>query len=110
MGPVASQATYRALARPAGRARRGPLSVRFTPLEVDRNEVQISYAIAKRCGGAVVRNRIRRRTKSAIRLISQGIPAGAYLINTEPEVATMNFSELTDSLRSALVSAAEGRK
>lgn len=108
MGPVVSQATFQALRRPEGRARRGPLSVRWVRLDGD--EVQVSYAISKRCGNAVRRNRIRRRTKSAIRLVSQGIPAGAYLITTEAEVATMNFQELTDQLAGALALAAGGSR
>ena len=110
MGPVVSQATFQALRRPKGRSRRGPLQVRWVPLEGDGTEVQVSYAISKRCGNAVQRNRIRRRTKSAIRLVSQGIPAGAYLITTESEVATMNFQELTDQLASALALAAGGSR
>ena len=106
---MVSQATFQALRRPDGRARRGPLAVRWVQLE-DGDEVQVSYAISKRCGNAVRRNRIRRRTKSAIRLVSQGIPAGAYLITTEAEVATMNFEELTDQLASALALAAGGSR
>jgi len=110
VGPVVSQATFQALRRPDGRARRGPLAVRWVRLPGHGDEVQVSYAISKRCGNAVRRNRIRRRTKSAISLVSQGIPAGAYLITTEAEVATMNFQELTDQLSSALALAAGGSR
>lgn len=106
VGPVASQATFRALARPAGRARSGPFSVRWAPLDADGELTQVSYAVSKRCGGAVLRNRIRRRTKAAIRQISQGIPAGAFLITTEPEVATMEFAAMREDLESALRAAA----
>ena len=105
VGPVVSRATFQALRRPAGRARQGPLQVRWVPLPDGADEVQVAYAISKRCGDAVRRNRIRRRTKSAIALVSQGIPAGAYLITTEAEVATMNFQELTDRVASALARA-----
>ena len=107
---MVSQATFQALRRPKGRSRRGPLQVRWVPLEGDGTEVQVSYAISKRCGNAVQRNRIRRRTKSASRRVSQGSPAGAYLITTESEVATMTFQELTDQLASALALAAGGSR
>jgi ribonuclease P protein component len=105
VGPVVSRATFLALRRPDGRSRQGPLHVRWVPLPGDNDEVQVSYVISKRCGNAVRRNRIRRRTKGAIALISQGIPAGAYLITTEAEVATMHFQELVERVTSALARA-----
>ena len=101
VGPVVSRATFLALRRPAGRSRQGPLHVRWVPLPGDNDEVQVSYVISKRCGNAVRRNRIRRRTKGAIALI----PAGAYLITTEAEVATMHFQELVERVTSALARA-----
>jgi ribonuclease P protein component len=59
-----------------------------------------AFAIAKTVGNAVVRNRLRRRMKEALRL-DESLPGGAYLVRAQPAAATLDFSTLRDNLRRA---------
>ena len=89
----------------------GPLFAAFcvARTETDRSSARLGLTVPRAVGGAVVRNRIRRRTKAAIRQLSQGIPGGAFLITTEPEVATMEFAAMREDLESALHAAARAK-
>lgn len=66
----------------------------------------MAYAVSRRVGPAVVRNRVRRRLRSALRdLITacpQLVPAGAYLIAVSPQAATRPQVQLARDLRDAL--------
>jgi ribonuclease P protein component len=69
---------------------------------------RVAYAIGRRCGGAVDRNRIRRRLRAALQRAEHDgrLPAGAYLLGANPEVRTMPFGELEDALAGLLERAA----
>ena len=48
------------------------------------DEVRVAYAIGRQVGPAVVRNRLRRRLRAAVREIDRstgGLPTGAYLVS-----------------------------
>ena len=81
-----------------------------TPLRAHDGRPQIAFAVSKRCGGAVQRNLIRRRLRAAADQIAAGIPVGAYLIRTEPEVAELSYVEVVHSLREAIGRAAKKSK
>jgi ribonuclease P protein component len=95
VGRIRRQATFRALSRPDGRARRGPVSVAFT---AESAEVAgfplVGYAIGRRQGNAVARNRLRRRLRAAVRSAGPELAAGAYLVRTAPGAAALSFEEL----------------
>lgn len=59
-----------------------------------------AFAISKRVGTAVVRNRLRRRMKEALRL-DTSLPGGAYLVKAQPAAATLDFGTLRHNLRRA---------
>lgn len=74
-------------------------------------EVRVAYAIGRRVGPAVVRNRLRRRLRAAAREIdvaTDGLPTGAYLVSVRPEATQRSYAELRDDLASALVAATGG--
>jgi len=71
---------------------------------------QVAYAVSKRFGAAVQRNRMRRRLRSAIDLLSGQIPPGAYLVTTQPEALSMRFEELIHSLDDCLARASGDRR
>jgi ribonuclease P protein component len=61
----------------------------------------VAYTIGRRVGGAVVRNRLRRRLRALIRDAAPTLRPGAYLIGAAPAAAELG----PDDLRAHLVRA-----
>jgi ribonuclease P protein component len=64
---------------------------------------RFGFTVNKRCGGAVRRNRIRRRLKEALRLLNP-LPARLgydYVIVARPDALDMGFPALQAELRRA---------
>jgi ribonuclease P protein component len=61
----------------------------------------LAFAIGKRAGNAVVRNRLRRRLREAARRL-EVLPAGLYLVRAKPAAAALSFQEISDHLRQAV--------
>ena len=62
---------------------------------------RIGFTVGKALGGAVVRNRIKRRMREAVRLHRTALTGGAHLdvvINPKKSVETMEFSALLDEV------------
>ena len=111
VGRIRGRATFRALARPAGRGRSGPLSVSFAPGD-GMPPARVAYAIGRRHGNAVHRNRLRRRLRAAVRMAIQPgapLPPGAYLVAADPAAAGLAHAELARRVAEALFQAASGR-
>ena len=53
---------------------------------------RVAFAVGRRVGGAVVRNRLRRRQRELAR--ASALPGGAWLVSAGPAAATASFSEL----------------
>jgi ribonuclease P protein component len=70
----------------------------------------VAYAIPRRMGGAVVRNRIRRRLRAAVDQVSEEMAPGAYLISPDATAIDMDFNELIDRLRKSLSAAGATRE
>ena len=96
-----SRRSFVALRKSPHRGRSGPIQVSFVSLEED-DEVQVAFAISKKCGGAVQRNLIRRRLRGAASEILVGHPTGAYLVRTEPAARDCSYSELFRNLEESL--------
>lgn len=60
----------------------------------------LAFAIGRRVGGAVTRNRLRRQLRAAFCAADPG--PGAYLIGVAPEVAGLSFDGLTALVHQAL--------
>ncbi len=55
----------------------------------------VAYAIGRRVGNAVTRNRVRRRLRSAVVRHSASLrPGHAYLVGVAPAAATVSYAEL----------------
>jgi ribonuclease P protein component len=88
--PISDRATFLALHR-ARRVRRGLLSVAW--LEDGRPPpARVGYAISRKVGGAVVRNRLRRRLRELAR--RSDLAAGAWLVTVAPGAADASFDVL----------------
>jgi ribonuclease P protein component len=68
----------------------------------------VAYAIGRRFGTAVERNRARRRLRAAIALdAALLLPGGAYLVAADRSVMTLPFPTLRDSVTTLLQSVRE---
>lgn len=89
---------FEALGR-ARSARSGPLALSWVPAPHGRPPC-LAFAIGKKVGNAVTRNRLRRRLREAARR-PPGLPPGTYLVRVRPEAVTLTFSELVRHLQRA---------
>jgi ribonuclease P protein component len=71
---------------------------------------QVGYAIGRHCGGAVVRNSLRRRARAVVRSTAADLPRGTYLVRLEPPAATADPAAFRDDVVAALRKAGRGRK
>lgn len=81
------------------------MTVAFVP---GGDGVRVAYAIGRPVGTAVVRNRLRRRLRAAVRELDAsagGLPAGAYLVRPRPDAAPRPYDELRTDLGAALTAA-----
>ena len=64
---------------------------------------RVAYAVGRGVGGAVVRNRVRRRLRAATRdHAAELVPGEAYLVAARNEADMSTFQELSRSLHAAL--------
>jgi ribonuclease P protein component len=101
---IRDRATFDALA--TGRRRRqGPISMTFLPGD-PAVPPRVAYAIGKRVGPAVVRNRIRRRLRAAALAHRAELqPGGAYLFGASPAAAAAPYAELDAAMGRLLAQA-----
>jgi len=104
LGSIRQRSTFRALSRPAGRAARGPIRVKYVPNPEAAHDpfVEVGFAISRHCGNAVVRNRLRRRLREVIREGAAELAEGAYLVTTDRAAADLEFARLRELSLSAL--------
>jgi ribonuclease P protein component len=101
IGPVRSRRTHEALRRSSSRGRSGPLTVAFVG-DSSWSGAEVAYAINRRVGIAVVRNRLRRRLKAIMAEMAPSLPTGAYVVRTGPEGPSLGFEELKVAMSQAL--------
>ncbi len=83
--------------------RSGPVRVSY--VSVPAVQPQLAFAIGRRFGNAVARNRARRRLQAAFGsawAASPSAPSGAYLVMADRAVLTAPFSGLEQAVRSCL--------
>lgn len=74
--------------------------------------MRVAYAVGRRVGPAVVRNRVRRRLRAVMADLARsehGVPAGTYLLGVQPEVVPLSYQELRSIVRAALERLGEQR-
>ena len=88
------------LAARCGEKRRGPLFLLEVLDRQDGGAPRVGYTVSKKNGNAVVRNRIRRRLKEAVRVHAAGdmAPGNDYVIVGRPEVLSAPFDALASEL------------
>lgn len=79
----------------------GHLTLTFVP-GAPGDPPRVAYAIGRTVGGAVVRNRLRRRLRSVVSELDPVLQPGAYLISAAPRAASLSFEELRTTVAEAL--------
>jgi ribonuclease P protein component len=99
---IQGRATFRAFGPSARRVRRGPLTL-VVAERAGAGAAGLAFAVPRRVGGAVVRNRIRRQLRAAAREIDQVRPVRPawYLVVVHPGAAGCSFAVLAGALREA---------
>ena len=109
IGRIRTRSSFRALARPDGRASSGPVRVAYVRDSAEPPAMAcVAYALGRRHGNAVARNRLRRRLRAVAREIATGgeLAPGAYLVSAGPAVAGLGCDALRAALRDAMTGAA----
>jgi ribonuclease P protein component len=77
----------------------------------DASPPRVAYAVGKRVGPAVTRNRVRRRLRAAVtRHRAQLEPGRAYLLGASPAAAAASYSQLETAVGESLASLASVAK
>ena len=99
---IRDAATFQALRRRGRRVRRDGLTVTWLPGPHDGTPPRVAYAVGRKVGNAVVRNRLRRRLQALVVELAPELPPGTYLIGTDASVAAFDHGDLRRTLRTVL--------
>lgn len=114
LAPVRRRDDFDALSRSRARGRSGPLRVTRAPLpDGDAPDlVRVAFAVPKAVGGAVVRNRTRRRLRAMSAELARAgdLGPGVYLVGARPGVEALPAVELRGHLRRAVEATAARRE
>ncbi len=94
---VRGRDSFAALSRHGRRVREGPLTVVHL---AGPDPSRVAFAVGRRVGPAVQRNRLRRRLRAIWRELEA--PSGDYLIVAAPGAVSMDFNALRCVLEGAL--------
>jgi ribonuclease P protein component len=101
-GRVRTRRRFALFAAPSARGQSGPLRILFVAGEPPGTGVDVAYAISRRLGGAVERNRLRRRLRALVDGLEPQPRPGSYLIRCGNETGKLSYDELHHHLIQAL--------
>jgi ribonuclease P protein component len=111
VGRITRRAAFAELQRSRARGSSGPVRVTFVPAPTGDPGLypQVAYAIGRHCGGAVVRNSLRRRAREVVRSTAPTLARGTYLVRLEPAAAARSAAVFRDDVATALLKAGRSR-
>lgn len=100
---IGDRRTFAELRRRGRRVTVGPLTVVTLP-SAPVPGPRVAFAVGRGVGNAVIRNRLRRRLRAALGLLSTNgrLTGDAYLVIAAPPAATASVRELEEALSGAL--------
>ncbi|HTZ08108.1 MAG TPA: ribonuclease P protein component [Acidimicrobiales bacterium] len=101
--------TFERLRRTGRRSRRGPVTVTFCT-DRDEGAPRVAYAVGRRVGGAVERNRLRRRLRAVVDQLDGTLAPGAYLVSAGRDALGLPFEDLKADVTAAMTSASVERR
>ena len=92
------------LRRRGRRAHHGVVTVTFAsdPVTSPAEPPRVGFAVSRKVGSAVVRNRIRRQIQAHLRSISDTMASGIYLVSLRPTAATVDRATLLGDVDACL--------
>ena len=111
VGRITRRAAFAELQRSRARGASGPVRVTFAPAPSGDTGVypQVAYAIGRNCGGAVVRNSLRRRAREVARCTAPKLARGTFLVRLEPAAAALTPAVFREDVAKALLKAGRSR-
>jgi ribonuclease P protein component len=103
---IRDRTTFEVLSRTGRRSRRGQITVTYARCGDDRRPC-VAYAVGRHAGGAVVRNRLRRRLRAAVAAVASTLPPGAYVVSAGRGAVELPFEDLKADVTAAMTSASE---
>jgi len=92
--PVRGRAAFVDLRRSRLRSWSGPVRVQFLPASQSDEVRRVAFAVPRRVGTAVERNRYRRRMRAIASAVAASVPPGTYLVAVDQGVRDLRFQEL----------------
>ncbi|MGH3732827.1 MAG: ribonuclease P protein component [Acidimicrobiales bacterium] len=93
-GRVRTRRQFALFTAPTGRGQSGPLRISFVIGSSEGSSVDVAYAISRKVGNAVVRNRTRRRLRALIDDLNPQPQPGSYLIRCGNETGNLSYAQL----------------
>jgi ribonuclease P protein component len=112
VGRISTRAAFADLQRSRCRGASGPVRAVFVAADAEGDDQgqavfpQVGYAVGRQCGGAVVRNRLRRRMRGVARLCAPDLPRGRFLLRLDPAAARIPAAAFRAHVAEALRRAA----
>jgi ribonuclease P protein component len=103
---IRDRTTFQQLRAQGRRVRRGPITVTWLA-DSGATAPRVAFAVGRRVGTAVRRNRLRRRLRAVVADQAPTLPPGAYLIGAGPAAAEMTNEELRSIVSRAVTALAE---
>jgi ribonuclease P protein component len=97
-----SGADYRRIVR-KGRRVTGRATIAYLDKVVPGDDARFGFIVSRAVGGAVVRNRVRRRLKAACYSLLQDAPARAVVIRALPSAAQAEWEDLRAEVAAAVL-------
>jgi len=96
IGHISQRATFARLSNEGTYVRSDALWCRFV-VDPNLSIPHMGYAIGRQIGGAVVRNRLRRRLRAIMKTHATDMSPGWYLIGVSEAVRTFGFAQLVSN-------------
>lgn len=104
LGRLASEREFRRVYREGARRSSALVVIRYAP--GGNRAVRLGVAVGRRFGGAVRRNRLRRRLREAARaLVDRIVPGTDIVVAPKQPAAAASFAALRQSMEEALAAA-----